>query len=55
MPKTAIHPKGDSGMKRPETKYARTADGVYIGYQAFGNGSVDMILNQGTFSRGGPG
>jgi len=37
-------------MKRPETRYARTTDGVYIGYQAFGSGPVDIVLNQGTFS-----
>jgi len=37
-------------MKRPETRYTRTPDGLHIGYQAFGSGPVDIVINQGTFS-----
>jgi class 3 adenylate cyclase len=37
-------------MKRPETRYARTADGLSIGYQEFGGGQVDIVLNQGSYS-----
>ena len=28
----------------PETRYARTADGVWIAYQVHGEGNVDLIL-----------
>jgi class 3 adenylate cyclase len=28
----------------PETRYARTADGIHIGYQVVGSGSVDLVF-----------
>jgi hypothetical protein len=28
----------------PETRYAKTADGVYIAYQTVGNGPLDLVL-----------
>jgi pimeloyl-ACP methyl ester carboxylesterase len=31
-------------MDVPETRYAKTADGVYIAYQAVGNGPLDLVL-----------
>ena len=30
-------------MNVPETRYAKTADGVHIGYQAIGEGPVDLV------------
>jgi class 3 adenylate cyclase len=34
----------------PETKYARASDGVYIAYQAFGDGDVCVVNAPGIFS-----
>ena len=34
----------------PETRYAKTADGVHIAYQVFGDGSTDLVLAPGTVS-----
>ena len=31
----------------PETRYARTVDGVHIGYQVFGGGPVDLVVVMG--------
>ncbi len=31
-------------MDIPETRYAMTADGVHIAYQAFGDGPVDILF-----------
>jgi pimeloyl-ACP methyl ester carboxylesterase len=31
-------------MDVPETRYAKTADGVYIAYQTVGNGPLDLVL-----------
>jgi class 3 adenylate cyclase len=31
-------------MSSPETRYARTDDGVHIAYQAIGSGSVDVVV-----------
>jgi pimeloyl-ACP methyl ester carboxylesterase len=31
-------------MPSPETRYARTDDGVHIAYQAIGSGSVDVVV-----------
>ncbi len=31
-------------MTKPETKYARNADGQYIAYQVFGDGDFDIIF-----------
>jgi len=30
-------------MEIPETRYAKTADGVHIGYQVIGEGPVDLV------------
>lgn len=37
-------------MRRPETRYVLTHDGLHIGYQVLGTGPVDIVINQGTFS-----
>jgi pimeloyl-ACP methyl ester carboxylesterase len=34
----------------PETRYAKTADGVHIAFQAFGRGDLDLLLIMGNFS-----
>jgi pimeloyl-ACP methyl ester carboxylesterase len=34
----------------PETRYAKTADGVHIAYQVFGDGSTDLVFVPGTVS-----
>ena len=34
-------------MDQPETRYAKTADGVHIAYQALGDGPVDMVFVMG--------
>ena len=31
-------------MKIPETHYAKTADGIHIGYQVVGSGPVDLVF-----------
>lgn len=31
-------------MEMPETRYARTADGVHIAYQIFGSGPIDIVF-----------
>jgi pimeloyl-ACP methyl ester carboxylesterase len=33
----------DTLMERPETRYAKTVDGVHIAYQVVGNGPVDFV------------
>ena len=30
-------------MDIPETHYAKTADGIHIAYQVFGDGPVDIL------------
>ena len=37
-------------MKTPETRYAKTADGVHIAYQVVGDGPVDMVFVMGWLS-----
>ena len=37
-------------MEIPETRYAKTSDGVYIAYQVLGNGPVDFIYVPPRFS-----
>ena len=32
----------------PETRYAKTADGVHIAYQVLGDGPFDLVLSTGT-------
>ena len=34
-------------MDQPETRYAKTADGVHIAYQVLGDGPVDMVFVMG--------
>jgi pimeloyl-ACP methyl ester carboxylesterase len=34
----------------PETRYVKTPDGVHIGYQVFGDGPYDLVLNEGWMS-----
>lgn len=34
----------DSIVDPPETRYAKTADGVHIGYQVVGQGATDLVL-----------
>jgi hypothetical protein len=31
------------GVNVPETRYAKTADGVHIAYQLLGDGPVDLV------------
>ena len=31
-------------MDLPETRYTKTADGVHIAYQAFGDGPIDILF-----------
>jgi pimeloyl-ACP methyl ester carboxylesterase len=37
-------------VERPESRYLKTTDGVYIGYQVFGQGPYDLLLNDGWMS-----
>jgi pimeloyl-ACP methyl ester carboxylesterase/class 3 adenylate cyclase len=37
-------------MDVPTTHYVKTQDGVHIGYQVFGEGSYDLVLNDGWMS-----
>jgi pimeloyl-ACP methyl ester carboxylesterase len=32
-------------VNRPKTRYAKTEDGVHIGYQVFGEGSNDLVIH----------
>ena len=34
-------------MSAPATRYAKTADGVNIGYQVVGEGPIDMVFVMG--------
>jgi class 3 adenylate cyclase/pimeloyl-ACP methyl ester carboxylesterase len=36
-------PEKDSGVNLPETRYAKTSDGVHIAYQVLGNGPIDFV------------
>jgi len=38
------HRGKDSGVDVPETRYAKTADGVHIAYQTVGDGPVDIAF-----------
>jgi class 3 adenylate cyclase len=41
-------PKGkDAGVDVPETRYAKTADGIHIAYQVLGDGPVDLVWLDG--------
>jgi len=37
-------------MKRPTSRYVKTDDGVSIGYQVFGEGPYDLVINDGWMS-----
>jgi hypothetical protein len=37
-------------MDMPETRYAKTADGVHIAYQVVGQGPVDLVFVSGWIS-----
>ena len=37
-------------MDTPETRYLRTEDGTHIGYQVYGSGPYDLVLNDGWLS-----
>ena len=37
-------------MEMPETRYAKTADGVHIAYQVVGNGPIDLVYVSGWIS-----
>jgi class 3 adenylate cyclase len=47
----SISPVGSTDLvavtDAPETRYAKTADGVHIAYQAFGEGPVDLVVLPG--------
>jgi hypothetical protein len=34
----------DAQVEIPETKYAKTADGLHIAYQVMGTGPTDLVL-----------
>jgi pimeloyl-ACP methyl ester carboxylesterase len=34
----------DARVNRPQTRYAKTADGVHVAYQAFGDGPIDILF-----------
>src|SRR3954468_8945696 len=37
-------------MDRPESRYVKTPDGVSVGYQVFGEGPYDLLMNDGWLS-----
>jgi pimeloyl-ACP methyl ester carboxylesterase len=37
-------------VERPESRYVKTPDGVFIGYQVFGEGPYDLLVNDGWLS-----
>jgi pimeloyl-ACP methyl ester carboxylesterase len=37
-------------MERPDSRYVRMPDGVFIGYQTYGNGPYDLLVNDGWLS-----
>jgi pimeloyl-ACP methyl ester carboxylesterase len=43
-------PENDSGVDPPETRYAKTVDGLSIAYQVLGRGPVDLVLTPGWIS-----
>jgi pimeloyl-ACP methyl ester carboxylesterase len=42
--------ENDSGVDLPETRYARTADGLSIAYQVLGQGPIDLVYSPGWIS-----
>ena len=47
---TRSRPENDSGVDLPETRYAKTVDGLSIAYQVLGRGPVDLVLTPGWIS-----
>ncbi len=43
-------PEKDSSVDLPDTRYARTVDGLSIAYQVLGRGPVDLVFTQGWIS-----
>ncbi|MFL5737068.1 MAG: alpha/beta fold hydrolase [Actinomycetota bacterium] len=37
-------------MERPDSRYVKMPDGVFIGYQVYGNGPYDLLVNDGWLS-----
>ena len=37
-------------LARPSTRYVKSEDGIYLGYQVFGDGPYDLVINDGTLS-----
>ena len=48
LPRSSVAAAGgplkDSGVDEPETRYAKTSDGVHIAYQTLGEGPMDLVL-----------
>jgi pimeloyl-ACP methyl ester carboxylesterase/class 3 adenylate cyclase len=42
--------ENDSGVDLPETRYARTVDGLSIAYQVLGQGPIDLVYSPGWIS-----
>jgi hypothetical protein len=38
---------------RPTSRYVKTDDGIYIGYQVYGDGPYDLVVNDGWMTNGG--
>lgn len=47
---TRFRPGNDARMEMPQTKYAKTVDGVHIAYSVSGSGSIDLVWAPGTVS-----
>ena len=45
-----IRSENDSGVDVPETRYAKTVDGLSIAYQVVGRGPVDLVFTSGWIS-----
>lgn len=43
-------PENDSDVDHPETRYAKTVDGLSIAYQVLGQGDVDLVYTEGFVS-----
>lgn len=43
------------GVNGPETRYAKTIDGLAIAYQALGQGPVDLVYTEARISKWTPG
>ena len=47
---TRSRQENDSGVDLPETRYAKTVDGLSIAYQVLGDGPVDLVFTPGWIS-----